>query len=487
MIVSYDARTGAAVEEVGVSTPSEVDAALAAAAAAAPGVAATPPAERAPWLRALADALEASADELVAIADRETGLGEERLRMEIGRAAVQLRYHADVAVAGSYLDVTIDNGLARVRTPLGPVAVFGAGNFPFLFGVLGTDAASALAAGCPVVAKAHPAHPVLSARLGQLAEEVLPAGVFALVSGFEAGEVLVRSPHTAAVAFTGSQRGGLALWRMANERDVVIPVFAEMGTVNPVVVTGAALSRADELARGFVESFTRGTGQYCTKPGLLFAPAGSGMADRVAAALPGYAPQAWLLTEQIAASAASGLDELVAAGGEVAGQLPGPGSGWAAPTTVLTVPIEKLHSGSRLLEECFGPVAIVTEYADRAELEHALGELQGTLAAAVMAAGDDDPDVPWLVGRLSTLAGRVTVGDWPTGVAVTDAQHHGGPWPATTQPATTSVGASALTRFTRPIAYQNVPDAALPAPLKADNPWRLPRRVDRVPTFPTAP
>ncbi|MFC4852565.1 aldehyde dehydrogenase family protein [Actinophytocola glycyrrhizae] len=484
--VSYDARTGAAVEEVAVSTPFEVDTALAAAAAAAPGVAATPPVERARLLRALADALEGRADELVALADRETGLGEERLRMEIGRAAGQLRYHADVAVEGSYLDVTIDTGaprLARTGVPLGPVAVFGASNFPFLFGVLGTDTAAALAAGCPVVVKANPAQPVLSARLRLLAADVLPAGWFALVSGFEAGGALVASPHTAAVAFTGSQRGGLALWRLANERDVVIPVFAEMGTVNPVVVTAAALSRADELARGFVESFTRGTGQYCTKPGLLFVPAGSGMAGRVAAALVDLAPEAWLLTEQIAASAATGLAELVAAGGTVAGQAPGPGNGWTTPTTVLSAPIEKLRSGSRLLEECFGPVAIVTEYADRAELEHALGELQGTLAAAVMA-GEDDQDVPWLVERLTALAGRVTVGDWPTGVAVTGAQHHGGPWPATTRPATTSVGAGALSRFTRPVAYQNVPDAALPPPLRAGNPWRLPRRVDGVVTLP---
>jgi NADP-dependent aldehyde dehydrogenase len=285
--ISYDARTGQPVEEIPISTPSEVDAALAAAAAAAPVVAATSPTDRAPWLHAIADALDEHADELVAIADRETGLGEERLRMEVGRAAIQLRYYADTAVEGSFVDATIDAGLARMRVPLGPVAVFGASNFPFLFSVLGTDTGSALASGCPVVVKAHPAHPALSARLGTLALDALagtdaPAGLFAVVSGFEAGARLVRSPHTAAVAFTGSQRAGLVLWRRANEREVVIPVFAEMGTVNPVVVTSAAQANLDELATGFVESFTRGTGQYCTKPGLLFAPAGSGMAGRVA-------------------------------------------------------------------------------------------------------------------------------------------------------------------------------------------------------------
>jgi NADP-dependent aldehyde dehydrogenase len=478
--ISYDARTGQPVEELLTSSLSEVDAVLAEAAAAAPVVATTPPSERKVWLYALADALDAETDELVAIADRETGLGEERLRMEIGRAAVQLRYYADIAVEGSYVDAVIDPGLARMRVPLGPVAVFGASNFPFLFSVLGTDTASALASGCPVVVKAHPAHPALSARLGRLAQDVLPAGLFGLVSGFEAGGRLVRSPHTAAVAFTGSQRAGLALWRLANERDVVIPVFAEMGTVNPVVVTAGALSKLDDLATGFVESFTRGTGQYCTKPGLLFAPAGSGMAGRVAEALRRLEPSAWLLTSQIADAAVEGVGELVSAGGTVAGQVAGPGKGWAAPATVLTVPIEKLTSGSRLLEECFGPVAIVTEYSDRASLESALGELQGTLAAAVMA-GADDPDIPWLIERLTKLAGRVTVDEWPTGVMVTWAQQHGGPWPATTVPSTTSVGAAALSRFTRPVAYQNVPDAALPPALQKANPWQLPRRIGGVP------
>ncbi|GAB3468539.1 aldehyde dehydrogenase family protein [Actinophytocola sediminis] len=486
---SYDVRTGRAVGEVATSTAAEVDAALSAAAAAAPAVAATAPAKRAGWWYAIADALDVpdTVEELVRLADEETALGEDRLRMEIARTSGQLRYYADAAVEGSYLDVTVDNGspwLARTGVPLGPVAVFGASNFPFAFSVLGTDTASALAAGCPVVVKGHPAHPRLSERLGRLALGALsavgaPAGVFALVSGFAAGERLVRSAHTAAVAFTGSQRAGLALWRMANERAVVIPVFAEMGTVNPVVVTHAAVSRMDDLAVGFVESFTRGTGQYCTKPGLLFAPAGSDAAARVAAALERLAPTGWLLTSQIAAAATAGVDDLVATGGTVTAQLAGPDTGWSAPATVLSVPIEKLHSGSRLLEECFGPVAVVTEYGSADELDHALAQLPGTLAATVMSE-EHDPEVARLVARLTALAGRVTVNEWPTGVAVGWAQQHGGPWPATTAPATTSVGAGALARFTRPVAYQNVPDDALPEPLRAANPWRLPRRVDGV-------
>ncbi|WP_020672966.1 aldehyde dehydrogenase family protein [Amycolatopsis nigrescens] len=491
--ISYHPRTGKAEGEVASTSEADVDAALARAAAAAPIVAATSPAERSAWLYAIADALDVpeTVDELVALADEETALGDARLRMEIARTSGQLRYYADVAVEGSYLQATIDHpnppspGLARVQVPLGPVAVFGASNFPFAFSVLGTDTASALAAGCPVVVKAHPAHPRLSVRLGGLAREALggaPEGLFELVSGFEAGARLVRSEHTAAVAFTGSQRAGLALWRMANERDVVIPVFAEMGTVNPVVVTPRAVRRLDDLAEGFVGSFTLGTGQYCTKPGLLFVPSGHDAAAKVAAALERHEPKAWMLTSQIAESATGGVDELVAAGGRVVGRTEGPAEGWTVAATVLEVPIEKLQSGSRLLEECFGPVAVVVEYEDRAQLDQALGQLQGTLTAAVMSAGPDDPEVAEFVSRLSTLAGRVTVNDWPTGVAITWAQQHGGPWPATTAPGTTSVGAGALARFTRPVAYQSVPDAALPAALQQANPWQLPRRIDGKPS-----
>ncbi|MDA3647959.1 aldehyde dehydrogenase family protein [Saccharopolyspora indica] len=491
--ISYDARTGAAVAEVPASTAAEVGAALDAAASAAPSIAATAPAERATWLAAIADALDA-APGLVRLADEETALGEDRLRMEIGRTSAQLRFYAGVATEGSFLDATVDTGdpaLARVRVPLGPVAVFGASNFPFAFGVLGTDTASALAAGCPVVVKGHPAHPRLSQALARLTRDALtgtsaPEGLFSLVTGFEAGSALVRSERTAAVAFTGSQRAGLALWRMANEREVVVPVFAEMGTVNPVVVTTSAAARMPGIADGFAASFTRGAGQYCTKPGLLFAPAGTGAAAHVAEALRRLSPSAWMLTDAIACAAATGVRELVGAGAEVVADVPGPRGGWSVDTTVLRVPIEKLESGSRLLDECFGPVAIVTEYADAGELHSALGRLRGTLAAAVQTGGADDPEVAPLVARLGGLAGRVVVDDWPTGVAVGWAQHHGGPWPATTEPATTSVGAGALARFTRPVAFQNMPDAALPPALRAANPWRLPRRVDGVVVSPAS-
>ncbi|EWT00250.1 aldehyde dehydrogenase [Intrasporangium oryzae NRRL B-24470] len=491
MEISWDPRTGTPVGETPTTSAEQVEATLAAAAAAARVVASVAPGQRAEWLRAVAEAIEQPdvASELVTIADRETALGLPRLQSELARAAAQLRFYADVAEEGSYLRATIDGrtatspDLARVQVPLGPVAVFGASNFPFGFGVLGNDTASALAAGCPVVAKAHPAHPQLSARLAEVAAAALaaagaPAGTFALVAGFAAGTTLVTSRHTAAVAFTGSQRGGLALWRLANEREVVIPVFAEMGTVNPVVVTRAAVVRLDAIAAGAVASFTLGAGQFCTKPGLLLAPAGSKAAARIGAALEAAAPSAWHLTGDIAAAATTGVAELTAAGATVVSEVPAPATGWGARPTVLSAPVAALTRGSRLLEECFGPVLVVAEYADDKELDHALGELQGALAASIMTSGADDPETPGLIARLAGLAGRVAVDEWPTGVAWTWAQQHGGPWPATSAPGATSVGAAALDRFTRPVAFQNTPHHTLPPALQAANPWRLPRRVD---------
>ena len=489
--LSHDARTGAVVGRFPTSSAAHVCDVVTRAAAAAPAVAAAGPDERRRWLVAVADALQDSrkAGELVRVADRETALGETRLTAELARCAGQLRFYGDVGAEASYLRVSVDHAtdatpdLRRMQVPLGPVAVFGASNFPFAFGSLGNDTGSALAAGCPVVAKAHPAHPETSRLLAAVATEALaaagaPHGAFGLVAGFEAGEALVRAPEVAAVAFTGSQRGGLALWRLANQRDVVIPVYAEMGTVNPVVMTTGAAARTEEIAAGFVGSFTLGTGQFCTKPGLLLAPAGHDVPARVRAALETARPAGWLLTEGIAAACGTGIAELVGAGAEVLGRVPGPAEGWSADATVMVVPVSALKPGSRLLEECFGPVALVTEYADAHELTEVLDVLQGALAASVMSAGHEDPETPGLVAALTQLAGRVAVDDWPTGVAFTWAQQHGGPWPATTFPSATSVGAAALDRFTRPVTWQSAPAQALPPALQEDNPWRLPRRVD---------
>lgn len=488
--VSYRPADGAVNATTADSTAEEVEATLTRARRAAGAVAAATPHQRAAWIEAVAAALTEHTEELAQVAETETGLGLPRLRGEVVRAAAQLRFYASVGVEGSWLGVSADSAtetapaLVRINQPLGPVAVFGASNFPFGFGVLGNDTASALAAGCPVVAKAHPAHPLLSARLAEVATAALagagaPEGTFGVVAGMDAGVRLVRSPTIAAVGFTGSQAGGLALWRLANERDVVIPVYAEMGTVNPAVMTTAALGRLEDVARGFVGSFTLGSGQFCTKPGMLLAPSGHGVAEAVLAALTAAAPSPVMLTAAIAASALGGVDRLATAGAREVGRVRGAGEGWSADAVVLAAPASALTPGSPLLEECFGPVAVVVEYADTADLDRALGVLQGSLVGTVVTDGTGaDPEAGPLVARLARRAGRVTVDDWPTGVAWTWAQQHGGPWPSTSVPSATSVGAAALDRWLRPVTYQSVPDALLPEAARVANPWRVPRRVD---------
>lgn len=497
--IGHDPRTGAAHEPVPHSPPAEVAAALSTAAATAPAVAATSPATRAAWLGALADAMEAHADELVDIADSETALGSPRLPGELAKAAAQARFYGSVADEGSVFGATIDHeagspavDLRRVRVPLGPVAVFGASNFPFGFGVAGHDTCSALAAGCPVVVKAHPAHPRLSVRLGEivtaaLAQAGAPEGTFGLVVGFDAGLALVDAPEITAVGFTGSQAGGMALVERAAHRGLSenavarpIPVYAEMGTVNPAVVTTAgARERAEDIARGFVDSFTLGAGQFCTKPGLLLVPAGSALPEVVAREA-ATRPSAWSLTGDIAQAYAAGLTRLYEAGARVVSRSEDAdtASGFTAPVTTLVADAADLQPGSPLLEECFGPTALVIEYADAAERDALIARLQPSLAAAVATAGPDDPETPQIVALLTGQVGRVVVDGWPTGVAGTWAQHHGGPWPATSRPEATSVGAGALDRWLRPVAFQDVPDSALPQALRDTNPWGLPRRVD---------
>ena len=482
-------RTGAEHPGVRHTSAKEVARMVAAAAGCAPFVGSTPPDVRAKWLQCIAASLEEHAPALVALADAETALGEARLSGELAKAAASLRFYGDVAVEGSYLQATIDStgtpplDLRRMRLPLGPVAVFGASNFPFGFGVLGHDTGSAIAAGCPVVVKAHPAHPRLCVRLGELACAALaecgaPAGAFAVVVGFDAGLALVDAAPITALAFTGSQSGGMALVQRAGLRPNPIPVFAEMGTVNPVVITPeAARTRIRDITEGFAQSYTLGTGQFCTKPGLLLAPAGSNAADLVAEAL-AQLPGGWLLTEAMASSYRRRRAEMTAAGARVAGEGNTPSAGFVAVPTVFTANAEGLTAGSPLLDECFGPAAVVVEYGDLDQLREVLERLQPALAATIASGGGADVDLPWLVQLLASRAGRVVVDGWPTGVANTWAQHHGGPWPATSRPDATSVGAAALDRFTRPVTFQGAADGALPPALRSDNPWALPRRVN---------
>jgi NADP-dependent aldehyde dehydrogenase len=465
--------------------------------AATPRLADGAPHERARALRAVADALDAGVEELVALAHDETGLPLPRLTGEVSRTTGQLRLFASELEEGSWLDVVIDTAdphgqpvpqpdLRRMQVPTGPVVVFAASNFPFAFSVAGGDTASALAAGCPVVVKAHPGHPATSRRTAVIVTEAweaagMPPGSFALVEGEEAGVALLRHPSIAAGAFTGSERGGTALARIAADRDVPIPFYAEMGSLNPVfVTTGALAARGDAIADGYVGSFTLGVGQFCTKPGLLFLPRGHGLDDRLAAAVGEVAPARMLVSRiaeasrqgQAAISQVPGVRTVAAVSTEAGADLLG--GALLVATDLKTL----LAHRDALLSECFGPTSVVVEYDGPEEALEAASALSGTLTATIHAEDDEAAAVAPLARLLRDRAGRLLWNGWPTGVAVSRAMHHGGPFPATTHPEHTSVGATAIRRFLRPVVYQGYPAALLPAPLQDDNPLGLLRRID---------
>lgn len=485
---SFDPRTGGRAASTSPTTADELEAILASATMAADILASTTPTDRGRWLGEVADALQAHGVELARVADWETALGIARLEGEVVRTAGQIRFYSDVAREGTFLGATIDEqtattpAIGRANVPLGPVAVFGASNFPFAFSIFGNDTAAAIAAGCSVVVKAHPAHLMVSQRVFDLARDALkeagaPDGTIGIVFGHDAGVALVKHPSITAVAFTGSQSGGMSLWRVANEREVVIPVYAEMGTVNPVVVTPAASDDIHTIANGFAASFTLGNGQFCTKPGLILVPSGIDAIRLFATALEDISSQPVMLTKGISEDVVAGVHALQEAGATIVADSGLPGEGWSAQAVLLSAPLPALHRGSRVLEECFGPVAVIVEYDRLDDAMAAVDQLQGALAASIMI-GDEDPDAATVLDRLHRRVGRVVVNDWPTGVAYTWAQQHGGPWPATSNAAATSVGAAALDRFVRPIAFQGLPDKLLPAPLKSSNPWGIPRRVN---------
>jgi NADP-dependent aldehyde dehydrogenase len=477
----------------GDTPPEELDRLIGAGAEAARVLVGSRPADRAAWLEQLATRLDAAADDLVPLAAQETHLGLDRLQGELKRTTFQLRLFAEVLRDGSFLQATIDHAnpawpmgprpdLRRMLRPLGPVAVYAASNFPFAFSVAGGDTASALAAGCPVLLKANPSHPELSAATGAkvsdaLAEAGAPEGIFAAVMGFETGIALVKDPRIRAASFTGSLRGGRALFDLAVSRPEPIPFYGELGSVNPAFVTpDACAQRADDVAAGFVGSMSLGNGQFCTKPGLLFVPAGSGLEDRVAA-LAGARPAAPMLSEHIRSGYSEALAQLAERPGVrvIAGKARPEGD--PAPTVLATTVSDLLADSEAMTQECFGPAALVVSYGSEAELLTAARVLDGQLTATIHSSGPE-PVTSALLEVLTERVGRVVWNSWPTGVSVTYAQHHGGPYPATTSVQTTSVGTAAIDRFLRPVTYQDAPDDVLPPPLKEDNPWHLPRRVD---------
>ncbi|MFI8765891.1 aldehyde dehydrogenase (NADP(+)) [Streptomyces sp. NPDC053792] len=490
---SVDPRTGKPREQVAVeATTEEVDRAVRAAHAAREALADR--AVRAAFLRTAADLLDASGEHVVEAADAETALGPVRLTGELARTTAQLRAFAEVVEDGSFLDVRIDlpdpgvtpprPDMRRWKIPLGVVAVYAASNFPLAFSVPGGDTASALAAGCPVVIKAHPDHPATSELCASLlrraaAKAGLPEDVVVLVHGFDAGVELVRHPLVAAAGFTGSIRGGRALFDAAVARPVPIPFHGELGSLNPVVVTeAAAAERAEDIGAGLAGSMTLGAGQFCTKPGFVLAPRGED-GDRFLHALTAGVSEtepAVMLDHRMRDAFVAGVAERAALAGVDTPVTPGAGGAHTVSAGVLAVDAAVLADGGHrlLLEECFGPVTVVARYSTREEVTAVLGLLPGNLTATLHIAEDDEAAAP-LLAALTPLAGRVLVNGWPTGVAVAPAQHHGGPYPATTS-TSTSVGATAIERWLRPVTYQSTPGHLLPPELRDGNPLGLPRR-----------
>jgi NADP-dependent aldehyde dehydrogenase len=496
-VLSIDPRTGVTVEVVAQETTTgQVDGLCAAALAAAPALDALGRAGRAALLRALADALEGRREDIVAVADRETALGTARLNGELTRTCYQLRLFAEVLDEGSYVEAAIDRAgdtpmgprpdLRRMLVAIGPIAVFGASNFPLAFSVPGGDTASALAAGCPVVVKAHGSHPATSQLVFDVMETAAreagaPEGALGLVHGVQGGADLVAHPAIRAVGFTGSVNGGRALLQIIEQRPDPVPFFGELSSLNPVVVTPqAAAERGTTIGTELVGSFTLGGGQFCTKPGLAFVPAGDhgdALVDAMAQAVRG-AGDPVLLNEGIAAAygrISGGIAH--APGVEVLARGPEPeGPGFQVAPLLLAT--SALDLPAEVTEECFGPVSVVARYDGEAELFSALAAMPSSLTATVLR-GSGEIELPLRVSeRLRPLAGRLVYDAYPTGVAVSWAQHHGGPWPSTNSQHT-SVGTTAIRRFLRPVTWQGAPQEVLPPEL-TDGFSGIPRRIDGV-------
>jgi NADP-dependent aldehyde dehydrogenase len=496
---AVDPRTGtqgAAFEE---ATPADVHEAVTAAEAAFRSGALRDPQARVTLLTAAAARLRAAGDEIVAVAEAETGLPEARLRGELERTAGQLEAFAAVVRAGDYAEAIIDTpdpdakpiprpDVRRMLVPIGPVAVFGASNFPLAFSTAGGDTASALAAGCPVVVKGHPSHPGTAALVARelraaVADAGLPEGTFAVLqsSGVEVGEALVDEPAIAAVGFTGSFNGGKALFDRAAARERPIPVYAEMGSINPIVVTEAALAaRAGAIAEGLAASVSSFGGQLCTKPGVVFVPAGESgeaFAADLGARLADAEPQV-LLNERLRDALSSSVSELGALAEPVGEPATAAEPGFRFRPGAYRAQARDLREHPDLLEERFGPIVLLVDYASRDELLEALALIDGQLTGSLHAQEEDAELVSALVAVLAERAGRLVFDGFPTGVAVTHGMHHGGPFPATTAPGHTSVGMTALRRFLRPVAFQNAPAHVLAPELRDENPLGIWRRVD---------
>ena len=498
---AIDPSTNAALDTAfAVSTPEHVAEACALADAAFDPFRETDPADRATFLETIASEIEAIGDPLIARAIEESGLPRPRLEGERGRTTGQLRLFAKLLRQGRYAQVTIDTALPD-RTPLprsdlrqrriavGPVAVFGASNFPLAFSVAGGDTASALAAGCPVVVKGHPAHPgttLLVARAIQaaVAKCGLPEGVFSLVQGpsNDLGGALVTDPRIKAVGFTGSRAGGLALVDLAAKRPEPIPVYAEMSSVNPVILFPAALAaRGEALAKAYVGSLTLGSGQFCTNPGIVVAVDGPDLEAFTAVAAEALAaaqPQV-MLTPGIHAAYDKGVTALETHADIVTLARGAEGTSCNRGRAALfSTTAEAFLADPALSHEVFGAASLVIRCRDLDAVRTVLAGLEGQLTATLHLDAADHEAAAALLPLLERKAGRILANGWPTGVEVSTAMVHGGPFPATSDPRSTSVGTAAIERFLRPVCYQDIPDALLPRAVQRANPLGLERVID---------
>ncbi len=459
-------------------------------------------AQRAALLERIADEIEPLGDTLIERVTAETGIPAARAAGELTRTTNQLRMFASLVRTGDWAQARLDTpdpnrtplpkpDLRQRSVPLGPVAVFSSSNFPLAFSVAGGDTASALAAGAPVIVKAHPGHPGTSELVGRavrnaVVAEGLPEGTFSLLisSGVDVGVSLVSDPRIAAVSFTGSRQGGLAIAAIAAARAVPIPVFAEMSSVNPVFLLPNALAdRAEEIGRDYVASMTTGVGQMCTSPGLVFL-ADSADADTFissASAALANAAGGPMLHAGIASAFSDRSGRAAGiAGVEVVARGPEQTSSCGARAQLLLTTVDQFLAEPTLSEEVFGPSSLIVR-TPVDQFSAVIDAFEGQLTSSVHAAPADYPLAADLIRKLEMVAGRVIFNGWPTGVEVGPATVHGGPFPATSAPSTTSVGGRAIERFLRPVAYQNLPNELLPEEIRRDNPLGVPQRIDGKP------
>ena len=498
-VKSINPRTGESSGLVASATdPADVATMCAAAAKATVALSSLVPAKRAELLRTMAARLEAERETLVAVADRESALGSARLNGELSRTTGQLELFAQVLADGhcfeavlDYADATVAPAtpdLRRMLISLGAVGVFGASNFPFAFSAAGGDTASALAAGSAVVVKAHGAHPQLDTEVVRImrstCEELgLSADTLSIIYGRDAANALVQDPNIRAVGFTGSEHAGRILMDVAAARPTPIPFYAEMGSLNPFVVSAAvAQNKATETAAGIAASVTQGHGQFCTKPGVIFVPAGehgNTLVEELRSHVAATSAQ-FMLSVAIRDGFRSNVEKIINTDGVrtlVNGENPA-GTGSAANTSLAETTAAQLQADPSILIECFGPAALVVRYSGLEELLNALEAVPASLTLSLHAEASEEQLINSIAELGAEKTGRLIFNGYPTGVAVNWSQHHGGPYPAAASALFTSVGAGAIRRFQRPVAYQGWPDELLPPHLQEANPLGIPRRIN---------